>query len=107
MNGMAAATADYVKYLEKYYRGKTKKTVAKKVRWVKKHAPESTKINPFKRRMDRKTAELWNWLISHHEARLGAAKAIMYRYLRAIGEQRKHNEHKQYNDHQGLKATAA
>ena len=83
MSGMAAATRDYTEYLGKYYRGKAKGNVAKKIQWLETHSPRHTKINPFRHRPDRKTAELWNWLIAQHEARIGAAKAIMYRYLKA------------------------
>ncbi len=84
MRGMVAATKDYTTYLGRYYRGKTRETVAKKTRWIEQHTPKYTKINPFRHRPDRKTADLWNWLIAHHEARLGAARAIMYRYMKAI-----------------------
>ena len=79
---MVAATRDYTEYLGRYYHGKVNENVAKKTQWLEGHMPKYAKINPFRHRPDRKTAELWNWLVAHHEARIGAAKAIMYRYLK-------------------------
>jgi len=79
---MVEATRRYVEYLLRGRKGKVTGNVRQKLRAIER-VPRAPGL-AAKKKVDRRTAELWNWLILHHEARTGAAKAVLSRYLRAL-----------------------